>query len=113
MCGTGTPHRHIATGWRLIVTSYDEQTQAQLLVVGKKQGIRRFRYRISSAGVLLQSGTIVARTRLVGGGTFYEGSDEFVNYCIDENRPIHSAGGRLYCIEPQTIERHVRVRIDP
>lgn len=29
--------------------------------------------------------------------TIWEGTDAFVNYCIDRSRPIHSKGGRLYC----------------
>jgi hypothetical protein len=29
--------------------------------------------------------------------TIWEGTDAFVNYCIDHSRPIHSQGGRLYC----------------
>jgi hypothetical protein len=29
--------------------------------------------------------------------TIWQGTDAFVNYCIDHLRPIHSKGGRLYC----------------
>jgi hypothetical protein len=29
--------------------------------------------------------------------TIWEGTDAFVNYCINHLRPIRSRGGRLYC----------------
>jgi hypothetical protein len=29
--------------------------------------------------------------------TIWQGTDAFVNYCIDHLRTLHSKGGRLYC----------------
>jgi hypothetical protein len=31
------------------------------------------------------------------GSRIRQGSDEFVNYCVNHNRTLHSNGGRLFC----------------
>jgi hypothetical protein len=36
----------------------------------------------------------------------YQGTDAFVNYCIDDYKKVRSLGGRLYCVRPgSTIQR--------
>ena len=39
--------------------------------------------------------TYSSRSRFI-----YEGSDAFVNYCIDSGQKIESSGGKLYCWYP-------------
>jgi hypothetical protein len=59
---------------------------------------RTFVYSIAAAdGSSLQRGHIRAQTDYQGGHTVYEGTDAFVNYCIDRAKDIRSQGGRLYC----------------
>jgi hypothetical protein len=39
----------------------------------------------------------------------YQGTDAFVNYCIDDTKKIRSLGGRLYCVRPGSTIQHLAV----
>jgi hypothetical protein len=57
----------------------------------------RFTFTAKQDGKLLGSGSFLARVVERPRRRIYEGSDAFVNYCIDETRTLHSSNGRLYC----------------
>jgi hypothetical protein len=53
---------------------------------------------------------IVTNYRSAGtDGNVYQGTDEFVNYCIAESKPIRSRRGRLYCTRTHPSEHSVEI----
>lgn len=62
-------------------------------------GKRRFFYRVS-----MPNGTIIAQQTLAASvipdKRIYQGTDAFVNYCINGAHPIRSLHLRLYCTKP-------------
>ena len=57
----------------------------------------RMRLRVMQAGVVIASGRFKLREWETHLRVVHEGTDAFVNFCIDQNRVIHSSNGRLYC----------------
>jgi len=39
----------------------------------------------------------------------WQGTDQFVNYCIDHNRPLYSSDLKLYCNDPAVEYGHVEI----
>jgi len=69
----------------------------------------RFRYEARFDGKRIARGTIVARTRYRPGFRIYETDfDNYVNYCINENRKLYASGGLLYCTVPPQLSRTYR-----
>jgi hypothetical protein len=60
----------------------------------------RMRFRGSQAGVELAKGRFSMIWEIEGWHTIFDGTDAFVNYCIDEGRTIRSTNGRLHCRYP-------------
>ena len=96
------------------VIQYSNQTDqhASLLTIalrGKVDGRRvRFRYSFVWHGKTLRHGTIIGRTRYAAGHDVYEGTDGFINYCINESQEIRSQDGSLYCWYPGFLKRSWR-----
>jgi hypothetical protein len=66
-------------------------------------GVRRpalMRFEVRQAGQLTAQGRFRIWDQSRPSRRIYEGSDAFVNYCIDETREIRSSHGRLYCVYP-------------
>ena len=57
----------------------------------------RFTFTAKQGGRLLGRGSFLARAIERPARRIYEGSDAYINYCIDELRTLHSLNGRLYC----------------
>ena len=95
--------------FRTFETKYWQAYRSSLLV-GEKAGIqvssfgvRRpalMRFEVRQAGQLTARGRFRIWDRSRPSRRIYEGSDAFVNYCIDETRKIRSSHGRLYCVYP-------------
>lgn len=75
----------------------------------RSTGRRVFRYRLSFRGKTLRKGKFAIKTRYRRGYRIWEGRDAFVNVCINDNRTIYSSGGRLYCNEPSSVGRRIRL----
>lgn len=83
--------------------------------IGTRGDFRR-EYRVT----LRRGSATIGRFRLThivddddGDKDVYEGTDEFINYCINENRPIYSRNGRLYCHRVDSLYREARLlRLD-
>jgi hypothetical protein len=73
----------------------------------RRTGQRTFSYKARFAGKALASGRFIVKTKRTPGYRIYEGTDAFINVCINDLRTIWSSGGRLYCDEPA----HLRTRI--
>lgn len=61
---------------------------------------------------LVESGAIVTRVRQYPGHDVYEGSDEFTNFCLNEDRTVYSRDGRLYCHWPGYVVRRTTITPD-
>lgn len=70
----------------------------ELFSIARKPVVMHFQ--VSQASELLASGHFKVRTRYKPSRTIFEGSDAFINYCIDHTRTLHSHHGRLYCVYP-------------
>ncbi len=57
-------------------------------------------FEVRQAGRLIAKGQFRIRDRSRSSRRIYEGSDAFVNYCIDETKAIRSSHDRLYCVNP-------------
>ena len=61
---------------------------------------RRFHFRVRLAGATIDRGSFVAVSKVKHSVIIRQGSDSFVNYCIDGDHTIYSSGGKLYCYVP-------------
>jgi hypothetical protein len=83
---------------------------AELHLRGRRDGERlRFTYAIAWGDRTLQRGTIIGRTVYRPTHQVWEGSDAFINYCINESQRIRSEGGRLYCWAIGLLQRRWKV----
>jgi hypothetical protein len=71
-----------------------------------------YRIRIALDGRLLFSGKIEARSVYTPAVRVYQGTDQFVNYCINKNRPTYSSDLRLYCNVPSVNYGVVKIYSD-
>jgi hypothetical protein len=68
---------------------------------------RTFAHLITKAnGGVLQRGHIRAQTDYRAGHTVWEGTDAFINYCIDKSKDLRSEGGKLNCWYEGYTERY-------
>lgn len=54
-------------------------------------------YWVSANGKLLRSGRLQVRID-ASYRTIWEGTDDFINICINDTEKLYSSGGRLYCL---------------
>jgi hypothetical protein len=64
---------------------------------GGFHGKRRFKFKATSVGKVLDKGSFKVKYESAFGSRIYQGSDAFVNKCINTNRIIRSRHHRLYC----------------
>ncbi len=70
---------------------------ATVLLLTNYQTIRReYHFELNVPGRRMH-GWVTVHHQAAGEERIYEGSDSFVNFCIDHNQEIRSANGRLYC----------------
>jgi hypothetical protein len=58
------------------------------------------RYRITVGDQVVRKGTLVAHPHYKAERMIWQGTDDFVNVCINHLLLIRSKGGRLYCVAP-------------
>jgi hypothetical protein len=81
----------------------DNGLSARFVSLLRKRARESLRYTVSFRGKTLRKGSFKSRTEFDRGKKayrIYEGSDAFVNYCINKFKTIKSSGGRLYCYHP-------------
>ena len=83
-----------------------------VLELRHKSGKLRFRYTLAAGGEILASGVAVIHTSVFPGRRIWRGSAQFVSYCLEESRPLHSNARGLYCSQPPTIFRYADVKPD-
>lgn len=100
-------------GWRATIAAPERDWPAvHIRVTRRTSGQVRVRYRVAVAGALIETGVLSTRVHWYPGHDVYEGTDEFVNYCIDESRTVYSRGGRLYCHWPGFVTRRTAISPD-
>lgn len=67
----------------------------------QKSGKSRLEFSIRARDEILVEGRFVIETSITPSRRIYEGTDAFVNYCINESVRIWSHNGRLYCQTPK------------
>jgi hypothetical protein len=83
---------------------------AELALRGQMDGRRvRFKYKLAWHGQILRRGSIVGVTRYEAAHEVWEGTDAFVNLCINNTKQIYSDGGRLYCWYSGFLRRSWRI----
>lgn len=70
-----------------------------------RTGVHIVRWRIYLDDALLRSGGIRWRTTYTPGRRIWQGTDAFVNYCINNLKKLRSENLTLYCIKPSEISR--------
>jgi hypothetical protein len=75
----------------------------------RRDGQWTYRYRVSFRGRTIRAGRFRVKVRYTPGYRIWEGTDAFVNVCINDLRRIWSSGGRLYCDEPPFVTRSIRM----
>lgn len=67
-------------------------------------------YTIRVGRAIVERGTVAVRREQRAGRTIFEGTDDFINVCINELLTIRSSGGKLYCSIPAQTRFHVTRR---
>lgn len=98
-------------GWSATTFNFDGFQQAFWLRLNRYASLprQRLRVRLVVGGRLLIQRTILVRRHRTDGYRIWEGTDAFVNVCINQGRVIRSSGGRLYCSIPATYSMSVRI----
>lgn len=107
-------HLHAAGhGWRATIAATElDWPTVHVRVLQRLSGRVRIRYRVVVGDALVESGAIVTRVRQYPGHDVYEGSDEFTNFCLNEDRTVYSRDGRLYCHWPGYVVRRTTITPD-
>lgn len=74
-----------------------------------RTGVHTVRWRVHLDGVQLRTGAIRWRSRYTPGRRIWQGTDAFVNYCIEYAKKLRSENLRLYCVRPSEITRTAAV----
>jgi hypothetical protein len=106
-CGHLTTTGGRRRGWRLRGRLRYGTFDATFKDLFRQTGQRTFRYKARFGGQTLASGRFIVRTKRTPGYRIYEGTDAFINVCINDLRRIWSSGGRLYCDEPPHVSRRI------
>lgn len=65
----------------------------------------KFRIRVASSGQFLGDSLWAWEIESFGGGVIWEGTDNFINICINGNYEIRSRNLRLYCVQKHSAQR--------
>jgi hypothetical protein len=68
--------------------------------LGTRDAVRRFQYTVLLGTKKVASGRFWIKIDHYGGYDIYEGTDEFINICINDTHNLYSRNGRLYCHIP-------------
>jgi hypothetical protein len=66
------------------------------------------RIQIRSYGRLIFNRSYVVSYTYTPWRGIWEGSDEFINYCVNETREVRSSGGRLYCTTDSSVSYAIK-----
>jgi hypothetical protein len=80
----------------------EEEPSLEVADYGNTQPRRTVTFLILINGIPVEGGTVFLVRRGKAPIRVWEGEDQFVNYCIDENKRITSIDGRLGCYIPGT-----------
>jgi hypothetical protein len=95
--------------WELRASARYGFRTAQFRDLRRRTGQWDYRYRITALGRTMKTGRFRVITRYRRAYRIWEGTDAFVNVCINDLRRIWSSGGRLYCDEPGFAARRIRL----
>jgi hypothetical protein len=59
----------------------------------------KFRLRVASSGQFLGESSWAWQIESFGASVIWEGTDNFINICINHSYELRSQGGRLYCVQ--------------
>lgn len=106
--GGWNPKQGFGRGWGLNgVGGPPFRAEAFLYPLGKRNRSLKFAFSVSVRGDIVSSGRVRSRVHYRRGRIYWEGTDAFVNICINKPLPIKSRGGRLYCKRPARVIRKV------
>jgi hypothetical protein len=87
-----------------------ERTAAMVIGLrGKHTFARRYRFHVLVGSTVIARRWLLVRQRYHKAYRVWEGTDSFINYCINQGRPIYSSNLRLYCVSPGYASRTIRV----
>ncbi|HEY5197780.1 MAG TPA: hypothetical protein VIJ51_12225 [Solirubrobacteraceae bacterium] len=100
--GSWSPAALDGSGWTLDTSpdSGDAGPAATFSPQYLSDGTRHLSYKVVWSGQTLSAGAFTVDTTVVPSSRVYQGTDDFVNYCIDQIQTVYSSDGRLYCIQP-------------
>jgi hypothetical protein len=100
-------------GLRLRYEHIDTRGVAELALFAagpRRSFVRNYRVSYSVADKRLFAGTMRYASAFTAGYRIYQGTDDFVNICIDEGHTVRSSGGRLYCFVPGVDFTSLKIR---
>lgn len=93
------PEEAKGNGWSLSVSEYKGYF-VEFMPNFNTSGKRRLHYRVTWNNTTLQHGQFIVYSHHYPAHRVWEGTDAFVNYCIDKTKKLYSENLRLYCTEP-------------
>ena len=79
---------------------HDDSGSITVDALGTRDAVRRFSYTARLGMTKVASGRFWIKIEHYGGYDIYEGTDEFINTCINDTHRLYSRNGRLYCHIP-------------
>ena len=92
-----------ASNWRLFTNVDGIAFRAS----GRKPARQTFSFTLR-IGAEVTNGKFIVTRRFYHDSRIWQGTDNFVNICINRGYPIYSAGGRLYCVSPALLTFRVQ-----
>lgn len=108
LCGSWSPRSATLPGLRIVPDDYKVGAYPALIV--KPTKTRRYRVTVSFAGRVVARRILQATYNHYPATRVYEGTDRFVNFCINETKKIYSSNLRLYCLDPPFTYRDITFR---
>jgi hypothetical protein len=114
-CGGSWSPGHLEEEWT-VATTLDEGgngPRATFKPGYVSNGTSHLSYKVGWNGRMLSAGYFTVKTTVTEGEEVFQGTDAFVNYCIDQNQEVHSSEGRLYCTRPGYTSYNVQLSSAP
>jgi hypothetical protein len=85
----------------------EERDGLFVISTGRRTATRHYSLTVVHEGQILARKRMAVEVFATPTSLVYEGTDAFVNYCIDGTHKLYSHNLRLYCIRPGHVDRYV------
>jgi hypothetical protein len=110
VCSAGWTERGRIPG---VSVSQASSGVASSVVFSPSGSNREFRVVVSLAGKVVKRGWLSASYSTYPAMRVYQGTDQYINYCIDDNQTVFSYQGRLFCWQDGGVIASVELTLKP